>query len=255
MTGLIEQGLFLGEWDEALARFDETVQVSDAADDTVYATGARMLVERGEDDAARKHLARLPEERVTADIQLRLSALWRKRLMAELEGRYDDAMAATVECLIESSDLMPSQAVSDVIRDAATYATLSGDHAAALDVAARAEAVSATLRSRAVESQLHRLRANAAAAAGDVDAAADEYGLALANARNLGFAFGLAPVLYDYGSWLVSTGRDAEAVPLLSEARELFERMGARVWLRRLDAVAPSLPVAAANVSQTEPAL
>ena len=246
-TGLIEEALFRGEWDEALARFGDMDQLSAAADDSVHATGARMLVERGENDAARAHLGRLPEERTTADVQLRLSALWRKRLTAELEGRYGDAMAATVDSLIDSSDLMPSQAVSDAIRDAATYAALSGDHAAALAVAAKVETLSTTLRSRAVESQLHRLRANAAAAAGDADSAAKAYGIALANARNLGFAFWLAPILHDYGAWLVTTGRADEAAPLLTEARELFERMGATVWLRRLDALgAPAAPQAAA---------
>ena len=36
-----------------------------------------------------------------------------------------------------------------------------------------------------------------------------------------------------------ATGRAEEAAPLLGEARELFETMGAVLWLRRLDAVAP----------------
>ncbi len=63
---------------------------------------------------------------------------------------------------------------------------------------------------------------------------------ALANARNLGYAFWLAPVLHDYGAWLVSSSRPEEAAPLLAEARELFTDMGATVWLQRLDAVAPT---------------
>jgi Tfp pilus assembly protein PilF len=92
---------------------------------------------------------------------------------------------------------------------------------------------------RSVNGQLNRLRANAEAAAGRDDEAADRYALALANARNLGYAYWLAPVLADYGTWLLATGRDDEAAPLLSEARELFEGMGAVLWLRRLDAVAP----------------
>lgn len=73
-------------------------------------------------------------------------------------------------------------------------------------------------------------------------AAADAYAVALANSRNLGFAYYLAPVLYDYGAWLASTGRRDEAAPLLAEARELFEQMGANVWLRRLDSLEPLSP-------------
>ena len=94
-------------------------------------------------------------------------------------------------------------------------------------------------RTRAIEAQLHRLRANAAALEGDADTAADSYAIGLANARNLGRAYWLALVLADYGAWLVASDRHADAAPLLAEARELFERMGAVNWLRRLDAIAP----------------
>ena len=246
-TGRIEEAVFKGDWDEALAMSSELQQLGAASDDGVHLTAVRMHLERGERDAARERLTKLPEDRDTTDVQLRVAALWRKRFTAELEGRYGDALVATAECLIDSADLMPSQAVSDSLRDAATYATLTGDHAAAVEFADGVEGLSSTLRSRAVESQLHRLRANAAAVGGDTDAAAHAYGIALANARNLGYVYWLGPVLHDYGAWLASTGRADEAAPLLAEARELFERMGARFWLERLDAIAPA-PAAAAPV-------
>jgi hypothetical protein len=206
----------------------------------------RMHLERDEQDDARRILASIPTDDATIDVQLRLIALWGRRHAAELEGRYVDALAAVDECLIDSADLMPAPAVAEAVRDAATYASLSGDHAAALAVDAKVETLSRAVLSRSVEGQRHRLRANAAAAAGDADTAATEYGIALANVRNLGFAFWLAPVLHDYGAWLVSTGRPDEAAPLLAEARELFERMGAAVWLRRLDSIAPAAAAATA---------
>ena len=146
--------------------------------------------------------------------------------------------------------------MGELLLDAAKYTTMLNDHASALTAAGLIDAVPASRHTRAVDSQLYRLRANAAAGTGDEAAAADAFAVALANARNLDFAYFLAPVLFDYGAWLASSGRVDEAVPLLAEARELFEGMGATVWLRRLGAVALSPPVAdAARVSQTEPAL
>ena len=68
---------------------------------------------------------------------------------------------------------------------------------------------------------------------------------ALAAARSLGRNGHLAPVLADYGAWLVACGRAAEAEPLLHEARELYEHMGAKRWLERIDSVRPKETVAA----------
>ena len=82
-----------------------------------------------------------------------------------------------------------------------------------------------------------RIRANEAAARGDHETADDEYASALATARNLGRHGLLAPVLVDYGRWLVQTGRSEEAAPLLDEARTMFESVGATRWLERLELI------------------
>ena len=89
------------------------------------------------------------------------------------------------------------------------------------------ETLHANAHTRSIDSQLYRLRANAAAAAGDESAAAEAFGIALANARNLGYRYWLAPVLVDYGHWLTATNRPDEGAPLLAEARALLEHMGA----------------------------
>ena len=43
----------------------------------------------------------------------------------------------------------------------------------------------------------------------------------------------LALTLLEQGEWLVEQGRADEAEPLLGEAHEIFERLGARPWLER----------------------
>jgi tetratricopeptide (TPR) repeat protein len=58
--------------------------------------------------------------------------------------------------------------------------------------------------------------------------------------REIGAPFYQACILLEHAEWLVANGRTDDAVPLLTEAREIFERLEAVPWLERLDAVAPS---------------
>ena len=52
--------------------------------------------------------------------------------------------------------------------------------------------------------------------------------------------FWLAVTLLEHGEWLVGgQGRAGDAEPLLAEAHEIFDRLEARPWLERLDAVQP----------------
>ena len=72
---------------------------------------------------------------------------------------------------------------------------------------------------------------------------AQQTGIALANARNVGEPTWLAPILLDYGSWLVTCGREDDATPLLAEAREIYGKLGA---VRMLALVEAALPAATA---------
>ena len=53
----------------------------------------------------------------------------------------------------------------------------------------------------------------------------------------MGYPYLLAPLLQDYGAWLVACGRVDEAEPLLAEARGLYEQMGAVARIEELDRV------------------
>jgi hypothetical protein len=89
-----------------------------------------------------------------------------------------------------------------------------------------------------------RLRAQAGIEAGDEDATADAFAVALAAARSLDRPGQLAPVLADYGVWLARSGRADEAEPLLDEAQEIFGRLGAQRWLDHIAAVCQPAVVA-----------
>jgi tetratricopeptide (TPR) repeat protein len=77
----------------------------------------------------------------------------------------------------------------------------------------------------------HRARFRARLAEGDVDA-----GLTTAERlfRDAEMTFDLAVTQLEHGEWLAAEGRADEAEPLLAEARETFERLGARPWVERV---------------------
>ena len=57
--------------------------------------------------------------------------------------------------------------------------------------------------------------------------------------REIGAPFYQACTMLEHAEWLTANGRMDDAAPLLTEARETFERLGASPWLERLDAAAP----------------
>jgi hypothetical protein len=63
--------------------------------------------------------------------------------------------------------------------------------------------------------------------------------------RELVVPFYLAVTLLEHGEWLVGQDRAEEAEPLLDEAREIFEQLGAEPWLERVGAISAPQPAEA----------
>ena len=89
-----------------------------------------------------------------------------------------------------------------------------------------------------------QFRARVHVLAADREGVDDGFRRATAIFREFGIRFWLAAALLDYGEWLSVDGRPDEASPLLAEAREIFERLGAVPWLERLDGIRPEAAVA-----------
>jgi tetratricopeptide (TPR) repeat protein len=248
-ANLVDEYRFTGDWDEAVS-LGETIDLGEGTADNWLAVAVLSLLEiavdRGDEERARWLLARLPLDVESSDQQQRSLALSRRHVEADLDGDLQRALAAVDSGIRLFVKMRTAGAIADLLAHASLYSRESGDHAQALAAAAALDSLPANAHTRAMDSQLYRLRANAAAAAGDDAAAAEAYGIALANARNLGYRYWLAPVLFDYGRWLVASGRSDEGRPLLDEARELFEHMRATSWLERLDELADT-PFAAAR--------
>ncbi len=235
-----------GDWDEVLALTESLPQESvDVAVLASRCAAASIELHRGRPEDAKRWLEGIPEpgDEATVDLQMLSVARWAVNLGAEADGRTADALAAIEADLSWSVEVDMTLGLADLLHSASALATALDDPERALRAATAVEALPPSAHTRAIDSQLHRIRANAAAARGDGAAAADAFGLALAAARNLGFPPFLAPILYDYARWLVADGRPEDAAPLLAEARRLFEKMGATVWLQRVDEAVPAATV------------
>jgi hypothetical protein len=88
-----------------------------------------------------------------------------------------------------------------------------------------------------LEAHASRLGARLSAARGSGGDVASAFKGSVGLFREMGIPFWMAVTLLEYAEWLVGQGRVDEATPSLTEAREIFERLGARPWLERLQRV------------------
>ena len=85
-----------------------------------------------------------------------------------------------------------------------------------------------------------RFRARLDAARRGHDGIEDRFQAATALFREFGIAFYQAVTQLEHGEWLIGQGRADEADPLLAEAAETMERLGAAPWLERIAALTAS---------------
>ena len=88
-----------------------------------------------------------------------------------------------------------------------------------------------------LRAEIARTSGRLAAARGDHEEAQASLAEAIEMHRRIGDPWFLARPLVELAEDLLAEGRPNEAEPLLAEAREIFERLGVRPWLDRLDRI------------------
>jgi tetratricopeptide (TPR) repeat protein len=96
-----------------------------------------------------------------------------------------------------------------------------------------------------LRAQTARFKAKVAARREDAEEAERHFKGAAGLFRELAVPFYLAVTELEHAEWLVEQGGAVEAEPLLAEAREIFERLEARPWLERVEAIGAPRPAAA----------
>jgi tetratricopeptide (TPR) repeat protein len=230
----------LGRWDEALAKLAEIPdeQVGENAQLGSTLSGALEIhVHRGRLDEARALLRRYEE--IGRSDHLQMQACYQTALAAVrlAEGKPEDALTAAEWALAtrETSGIGSQDAKIGFLH-AVEAAHALNDRSRVQELLELAESVPPGLRPPLLEATAHRFRAHLA---GDDPGADRHFTSAAARLRSLELPFYLAVVQLEHAEWLTARGRPDDAQPLLAEARETFERLGAVPWLERIDAAVP----------------
>ncbi len=232
----------LGRWDEALARMgdlpDEILGRPDVS--SVLSGPLEVYLHRGELAPARELLVGFEELRSASDVQSSAAYAAAEGAVSLAEGRSEAALEAAERAVATRDALgVAAQDVKQGIRLALEASLALGRRERAEELLVFVENLPAGLRPPFLDATARRFRARVAedAPGADADFAASASGL-----RRLELPFHLAVVQLEHGEWLVGQNRPTDAAPLLAEARETFERLGAHLWLDRLDVVAVSAP-------------
>ena len=230
--------VMLGRWDEAQAAIEEfTPEQIDAGGLllSMLQSAVELAVGRGELDEARRVLSLFARLEESTDTQELSSYLGCRAALRRAEGKLREALAdgeATIEAGRASFGLQAQSSKQGIV-EALEAAFGLGESSKVEELLAFIEAIPVGSRPPYLDAQGKRLRARLAQDGAGYEAAAVRF-------RELGIVFWLAVTLCEHAELLAGKGRGADAAPLFDEAREIFERLGAKPWLDRLAAVAPA---------------
>ena len=194
---------------------------------------AQMSLYRGERERVPQLTAEYAAWNETANFQAIHVRSWARELLAQVEGRHDDALRESISCLGDHRLAADPEAVANFLELGCESAVFTAD-ADALDELLTVAAAAQVDRSPSLEARLLFQRARLAALRGEAEPPLDDAVTAL---RNVEEPFWVATALLEQAEWLAAHGRSNEIDPLLTEARDVFERLGAQPRLERLERI------------------
>jgi class 3 adenylate cyclase/tetratricopeptide (TPR) repeat protein len=218
-----------GRWDDVLATTDKFTQEqvdSGGVVLSVLQSGVYVHVQRGELDEARRIFSLFSRLESSTDVQDRCTYLAATAALRLAEGRFEEALSAG-SATIETAPTLGAnfQGVKHGVVDALEAALALGDSAKAQQLLAFVDALSPGTRPPYLEAHAHRFRARMTRDAAGLDVAARLF-------RELEIPFW-------HGATLLEHAELTASETSLAEAREIFERLGATLWLDRASAPAP----------------
>jgi len=238
-----------GAWDEALGEARQVLADSEAG----YIWGLLSLVSevyvpRGAIDEAKDLVALLARAESSTDVQERSAFAAAKAGVLRATGSPGDALAAAEAALADIGTLgATSQPIRFAFAEALESAFALGDLAKVEQLIAQIDGLRPRERTAFLRAQAVRFRALLAAARDEHDAVEQGFKTAEQILREYGMPFRLAVVQLEHAEWLLGRGRSEEAEPLLTEARETFERLEAKPWLERASEASPAVEAAAGS--------
>jgi len=231
-----------GEWDEAIAMFEELPIDEWEQSRQPFAVGpflhATVGAHRGTLADATRVLDQFQSMSTSADVQERSGYACGKARLLLAQGEPSEALVMAERAFSTSSDLgLSAETVKEAFVTAGEAAMELGDTARLDELLAGVEALPPGRTTRFYIAQTSRFRARLAGA-DDPPTAERGFAAAAGLFREIGMPFYLAVVQLEHAELLAASHRAEECEPLLAGARETFEHLRATPWLERLDALA-----------------
>ncbi|HEU5278417.1 MAG TPA: adenylate/guanylate cyclase domain-containing protein [Gaiellaceae bacterium] len=226
-----------GRWPEALVLLNQVPEERLVElNPTFLLALPEPLVARGRLEDARHLLSLHARHEATADVQQRTGYRAAEAVVLAAEGKERQALASAEEVLAATFESRPAdQAVKVAFPQALEAALALGERERAEQLLAPIEALPAGRLAPSLRAHAARFRARLAADDGKSRKAESGFAAAAGTFREYTMPFWLAVTLAEHGEWLIAEHRAADAEPLLAEARETFERLGASPWLARIE--------------------
>jgi class 3 adenylate cyclase/tetratricopeptide (TPR) repeat protein len=238
LAGPISTFVVVGRWNEAI---DQAAEAQDILPDSIHAanTVPIHLIEidcaRGDVATARARLDSFAWMRDLGDPQAWSVYLLHEALLLRTEGNPSAALDV-LEPVLATKELGITFLTKKLgLVEALEAAFELGDAVKVEELLATIESLRPGERPPMLDANAHRFRAKLSG---------DEAGFAAAAARFRKFemVFWLAVTQLEHAERLLELGREAEAEPLLAEAREIFARLEATPWLERATSLGPQKP-------------
>jgi tetratricopeptide (TPR) repeat protein len=224
-----------GRWAEALSEVAEIPEQGIAAGYGLLPWLPEVQVNQGSLIEAKELLSLLARYKDSADLQERAEYAAARAIVLQAEGRHTDALAAGEEAFRTREELGPgNQAVKAGFVWAAEAALALGDLGKVGQLLAAIQQLPSGKRPPFLQAQATRVRARLAAARGDHEGVEVGFKAAAGILSELGVPFWRAVTLLEHAEWLAKEEDAQRAEPLLTEARAIFQRLGAQPWLERL---------------------
>jgi class 3 adenylate cyclase/tetratricopeptide (TPR) repeat protein len=239
LTGNLFSLVQAGRWDEALEVADEARSAEELESIPWAASGLADLIQihvrRGDMDAAGSLVAAFAGQADEDNMEVRLNTRCATAEYLRAAGRAHEALAYADEVVAREPALgLSASGVKGAFVQMVEAAIDVGDFAKADELLDIPRQAPPGLVSPYLRAHVARLTARIATLHGDDQTVEAGLLVALQVFRDIAMPFETGVTLLELGEWLAARNRSNEAESLLTEAREIFERLKARPWLERL---------------------
>ena len=246
VTQLADTLSSLGDWDEAkavIAQVEAGGMREALAAAGVLHVEARLAHGRGAYDRLAELVGQLEHLRTSGDRQDQGSYHYAEAVLKRSEGRFPEAIELARKASTISRSLHQLHYATEGFVESVEAAMDADDLETAERLVAEMENLDPVDRRPLLDAQVARLRGRLCSM-GSGNGADEAFSAAIDGFRAITARYWLAVALFEYGEWLRSEDRRAEAEPLLADSAVRFAELRAQRWLDRLAAMDVGIEIA-----------